>query len=74
MINVNTRVKKMPAGKVFPKLMICEPLDLVVAFYSASEGSVISAGRTMSKPFSIHTDFCMEGFVDYEGTLELSND
>jgi hypothetical protein len=59
----------------FPKLMIEERCGLIILFSSPGKGTVVNAGNTSIHIIGDFVDmWCMEYFIDFDGTVILEND
>jgi hypothetical protein len=61
-------------AKSFPKMMKTDD-GLLVYFLKPNKGYVIEDGSSMSWSYGQESDkWCMAGFTDFEGVVELRND
>ena len=70
MIKVTVGEQKPQSQKPFPKLMKSD--DIIVLFYEASKGTVLSENDVWSLGHH-STSWDIEQFSDYEGTITLKN-
>lgn len=59
----------------YPKLMKSKTSGTVVLFISDNEGTVILCTENMGYSIGMHLiDWSMQGFEEFKGTVELTND
>ncbi len=67
-------VNQPQSVKTFPKLMVSKMSNAVVFFYDDFKGIVVSDARNEYGIGHHSTDWIMDNFKDFNGSITLSND